>query len=121
MGLITRLSALSIAALSLACASAGPVFVPGNEVTQPVVLTSVQPDYTPAARRARVQGRVVLDCIVKPDGSVGDVAVAQSLDFYYGLDSQAVQAVKQWTFRPGTRGGKPVAVRVPVELTFVLP
>ena len=44
--------------------------------------------------------------------------VTESLDTEYGLDQQALEAVKQWEFRPGTKDGKPVAVRVHIELTF---
>jgi len=52
------------------------------------------------------------------DGTVGDVAVARPLD--EGLDAEAVSAMKQWQFRPGTKDRKPVAVRVMCELRFTL-
>jgi TonB family protein len=58
--------------------------------------------------------------VVLADGNVGDVTVARSLDTTYGLDQQAVNAAKQWTFKPGTKDGKPVAVRVNIELKFTL-
>jgi TonB family protein len=115
-----NLCILAIAGVTGACARVGTVFVPGNDVTPPVVVSSVRPTYTPGAMRARIAGQVLLDCTVRPDGSVGDVAVTRSLDAVYGLDSQATQAVKQWVFTPGTRRGKPVAVRVPIALTFTL-
>jgi protein TonB len=88
--------------------------------TMPVVVKSVQPQYTQEAREARVQGIVVLDVVVSKDGSVGDVTVSKSLDQKYGLDEQAVKAVKQWEFKPGTRDGKPVDVRVAIEMSFAL-
>ena len=54
------------------------------------------------------------------DGSVGSVSVTRSLDATFGLDREAVSAAKQWRFKPGTKDGKPVAVRVAIELTFTL-
>ena len=70
--------------------------------------------------RAKVQGVVLLECIVRPDGSVSDVNVVRSLDPTFGLDQEAIKAAKQWRFRPGTRFGEPVAVLVTIELTFTL-
>ena len=46
--------------------------------------------------------------------------VTQSLDKKYGLDDQAVKAMKQWSFKPGTKDGKPVTVRVDVQMSFTL-
>ncbi len=54
------------------------------------------------------------------DGNVGDVKVVRSLDTTYGLDQQAVNAAKQWTFKPGTKDGKAVSVLVTIELRFTL-
>ena len=68
----------------------------------------------------RIQGVVRLDVDVKDDGSVGDVAVAQSLDSMYGLDNEAVKAAKQWQFRPAEKDGKPIAMRIQLEMTFAL-
>jgi protein TonB len=63
---------------------------------------------------------VLLNAVVLKDGSVGDVQVDRSLDRDSGLDQAAVDAMKQWVFKPGTKDGKPVAVRIHVELTFSL-
>jgi len=57
---------------------------------------------------------------VSADGSVRDVSVVQSLDSEYGLDQQAVDALKRWTWKPGTRGGEPAVVAVQVQMTFTL-
>jgi PAS domain S-box-containing protein len=54
------------------------------------------------------------------DGSVGEVVVTDSLDTKYGLDQQAVNAVRQWTFKPGIKDGKPVAVRIMIVARFSL-
>jgi periplasmic protein TonB len=98
----------------------GGTYRPGNGVTTPVVLREVKPAYTSDAMRAKVQGSVLLECIVRPDGSVGDVKVARSLDPVFGLDLEAMKAARQWRFRPGMRQGEPVAVLVVIELTFTL-
>jgi TonB family protein len=98
----------------------GGAFRPGNGVTLPVVIREVKPQYTAEAMRAKVQGTVLLECVVLPDGSVGPVEVVRSLDHSFGLDEEAVKAAKQWRFRPGTRLGEPVAVLVTIELTFTL-
>jgi len=92
----------------------------GNGVVAPVLIHQVKPEYTAEARDARIQGTVTLDTVVKADGTVGDVTVAKSLDTKFGLDQQAVKAAKEWRFRPGTKDGKPVAVRVALEMRFTL-
>ena len=98
----------------------GGAYRPGNGVTTPVVLREVKPQYTSDAMRAKVQGTVLLECVVRPDGSVGDVQVLRSLDSTFGLDQEAIKAAKQWKFAPGTRLGEPVSVVVTIELTFTL-
>ena len=98
----------------------GGPYRPGNGVTLPVVLNEVKPQYTADAMRAKVQGTVLLECVVLPDGTVGPVEVVRSLDSSFGLDEEAVKAAKKWRFRPGTRLGEPVAVLVTIELTFTL-
>jgi protein TonB len=82
------------------------------------VLKEVRPAYTAEAMRARVQGVVMVECVVLPDGSVGRVEVVKSLDSTFGLDQEAVKAAKQWRFSPGTRFGEPVPVLVTIELAF---
>jgi protein TonB len=98
----------------------GGVYRPGNGVTLPRVLREVKPQYTSDAMRAKVQGTVLLECVVQKDGSVGDVQVVRSLDSTFGLDQQAVIAAKNWKFAPGTRLGEPVPVLITIELTFTL-
>jgi TonB family protein len=98
----------------------GGVYRPGNGVTLPRVLHEERPQYTSDAMRAKVQGTVLLECVVRPDGSVGDVHVIRSLDPTFGLDQQAVVAARKWRFAPGTRLGEPVPVLITIELTFTL-
>ena len=98
----------------------GGVYRPGSGIINPAVLREVKPQYTADAMRAKVQGTVLLECVVLPDGSVGRVDVVKSLDSTFGLDQEAIKAARQWRFRPGTRFGEPVAVLVTIELTFTL-
>lgn len=85
-----------------------------------VQFREVQSNDTSDAVRAKIQGVVVLECVVLPDGRVGDVKVLRSLDAQFGLDEQAVHAARQWLFAPGRRLGQAVAVRVVIELGFRL-
>ena len=96
------------------------VYAPGNGVSLPVLLTEVKPNYTQEAKDARIQGTVLLECVVESDGRVGEVKVTRSLDAVLGLDQEAITAAKQWRFKPGEKDGKPVAVRVHIEIAFTL-
>jgi TonB family protein len=107
-------------------APAASPFAPGvarrgdSGLTLPRVMREQKPRYTKEAMQAKIGGTVVLELVVRADGTVGDVRVLRSLDQTYGLDEQAVRAVKEWRFAPGTRDGKPVPVIVEVEMTFTL-
>jgi TonB family protein len=98
----------------------GGVYQPGNGVTLPRILREVKPAYTSDAMRAKVQGTVLLQCVVRPDGSVSDIQILRSLDSVFGLDQEAIKAARQWRFAPGTRMGQPVPVQITIELTFTL-
>jgi TonB family protein len=87
-------------------------------VTMPRVITEVRPQYTPEAMQARIQGTILLTVVVQTDGMPGDIEITQSLDTEYGLDEQAVAALGQWRFEPGVKDGKPVPVRVDIEVRF---
>ena len=110
----------------------GGAFEPGSGITNPVLIREVKPNYTGDAMRAKLQGVVEMTAIVLPDGSIDPsrIRITRSLDSTFGLDQQAILAVKQWRFRPGTCArregcsgtpfGQPVPVIVSVELTFTL-
>jgi TonB family protein len=98
----------------------GGAYRPGAGITLPRVLREVKPQYTADAMRAKVQGSVWLECIVMPDGSVGEVKVTKSLDPIFGLDQEAIKAARNWRFSPGMRQGQPVPVIITIELTFTL-
>jgi TonB family protein len=89
-------------------------------VTLPSVVTEVKPVYTQAAKDARIQGDVQLKAVVKADGTVGDVTVTKSLDKQHGLDQAAVDATRQWKFKPGTKSGQAVPVEVDMMMRFTL-
>ena len=98
----------------------GGVYRPGSGIENPRLVREVKPRYTAEAMRAKVQGSVWLEVVVRPDGTVGDITVAKSLDTVFGLDEEAIRAAQQWRFAPGTRFGEPVAVLVSIELSFTL-
>jgi TonB family protein len=97
------------------------VHIPGQDGVTPARLVwDVKANYTAAAIRARIEGVVLLHCVVKTDGTVGAVKVFKSLDAVHGLDAAAVDALQQWRFAPGTKGGAAVPVVVFVEIAFTL-
>ncbi len=91
---------------------------PGTGISEPVVISRVQPEYSEEARKARVEGVVRLDAIIHQDGSIQILRVLRSLGF--GLDEKAIEALEQWKFRPGMRAGEPVAVSMNIEVIFNL-
>ena len=70
--------------------------------------------------RARIEGTVVMSAVVREDGTVDEITIVKSLDATYGLDEEAIKALKLWKFEPGTVKEKPVAVRVRIEMDFNL-
>jgi protein TonB len=96
----------------------GGAFRIGGGVTAPQLIYRVEPEYTEEARKAKYQGTVVLYAVVDPDGLVRQVRVVRSLGL--GLDEKALEAVRQWKFKPGTKDGRPVPVVASIEVTFRL-
>jgi TonB family protein len=85
-------------------------------ITAPVVQWMVEPEYSEEARKAKVQGSVVLAIEVDAGGQARIVAVRQSLGL--GLDERAIEAVRRWKFRPGLQDGKPVITPAVVTVNF---
>jgi len=83
--------------LGLGAAAQPPVFRPGPDVTAPFVVAKAKPEYSEEARIAKLEGSVLLGL---------------------GLDEKAVENVRAWQFKPGTRDGNPVAVQVNLEVFF---
>jgi TonB family protein len=90
----------------------------GNGVTPPRVLSKVEPEYTKEASAAKISGSVLLALVVGSDGVARDIQVKQSLD--PGLDANAISAVQQWKFQPGTKDGQAVNVMATIEINFRL-
>jgi periplasmic protein TonB len=96
----------------------GGPYRPGSGIAPPSLLREVKPDYTQEARRRGVEGDVVVEVIVRADGSVGQVRLLQGLGA--GLDQRAIDAVRQWRFSPARRHGTPVDVVVEIAVEFKL-
>lgn len=96
----------------------GGVYRVGNGTTAPVVLYKKEPEYSEEARKAKYQGTVVLYIEVDPSGRAVNPRVLRSLGL--GLDEKALEAVRQWKFKPGYRDGKPVTVAAQIEVNFRL-
>lgn len=91
---------------------------PGGGVKAPVALTRVEPQYPRDYRTARIEGIVIVEARIGADGSVGEVHLRKSVA--PELDAAAIDAVKQWTFQPGTRDGVPVPVVFVLTISFRL-
>jgi TonB family protein len=98
----------------------GGAYRPGSGIESPMVLREVKPQYTADAMRAKIQGIVVVECVIQADGTVDNVRVVKSLDPTFGLDQEAVKAARLWRFVPGKKQGQPVPVLVTIELAFNL-
>lgn len=96
------------------------VYKPGEGVIPPVVVINPKPQYTREAMQAKIEGSVWLECVVLPDGTVGDVHIVRSLDREHGLDEEALKAARAWRFKPGMKDGHPVPVMITLELKFTL-
>lgn len=96
----------------------GGVYRIGGGVTPPQLIYKVEPEYSDEARKAKYQGTVVLYIVVDEKGIPRDIKVIRPLGL--GLDEKAIEAVRQWRFRPGYLNGKPVAVAATVEINFRL-
>jgi protein TonB len=105
--------------LRLANAADYPPLRVGGDVKAPVVINRVEPVYPEAAKQSRISGIVILEVIIDRTGVVKDARVLKPLPF--GLDQAAMDAVKQWTFRPGTFKGEPADVIFNLTINFRAP
>jgi protein TonB len=78
------------------------------------------PEYPEAARKAGVEGKVLLEVMVKADGSVVSASVREGIAGHPELDRAAVDAVKQWKFEPATADGVPVDMKINIPIEFRL-
>ena len=91
---------------------------PAPGVTPPVPLSKPEPPYSKKARKVGYQGMTVLMIEIGATGNVESASVVRPLGV--GMDEEALKTVRTWTFKPATRDGKPVPVRVQVEVAFRL-
>jgi TonB family protein len=105
---------LAVVCLGTAQDQPEPVYNPGNGVTTPRVSHQVAPEHP--AHGFRISGTVLIGLVVTSKGEPSEVHVVRSLETE--VDRAAIDAVKQWHFEPGTKDGKPVSVRVAVEIRF---
>jgi periplasmic protein TonB len=89
----------------------------GGQIKEPKKLKNVAPVYPDIAKQARVQGVVILECTISPQGKVTDVKVLRGIPL---LDQAAIDAVKQWVYTPTLLNGVPVPVIMTVTVNFKL-
>ncbi len=94
-----------------------PVLTVGGAIKAPQKIVNVPPTYPQEAQDAKVQGIVILEITVAPDGSVSEAWVQRSIPL---LDEAALEAVKQWRYQPTLMNGAPVPVRLTVTVNFTL-
>jgi len=107
-----------VSKISLALVGTGGTFRVGGGITAPTLIRKVEPEYSEEARAAKFQGTVLLYAEVDPSGKATNIKVARSLGL--GLDEKAIEAVRQWKFKPGMKGDTPVTVAVTIEVNFRL-
>jgi TonB family protein len=90
----------------------------GGDVKAPVLTYRIEPKYTAEARQNHTSGIVIVEAIIDKDGRVKNATVLKGLPD--GLDQAALDAVKQWEFRPATLAGQPVEVIFNLTINFKL-
>lgn len=100
----------------------GPLMAGIGGVTVPELIpeTKVQPEYPELARRARIEGKVFLQAVIRKDGTVGDIKVLREPPGDLGFADRAVAAVSQWRYRPAMQNNRPVDVYFTVMVNFTL-
>jgi len=100
----------------------GPLMPGIGGVTEPELIaeTKVEPEFPDMARRVRMQGLVILQVVVRKDGTVGDIKVLKVPAANLGFSDAAVAAVGQWRYRPAMQNGRPVDVFMTVRVNFTI-
>lgn len=99
-------------------ANPDPVYEPGGDVTRPKLVHSVEPAFSTKSNEAFVEGTVTVSAVVSTHGALTDMQVLKGLSA--AQDQSALEALKEWRFEPGTKAGKPVNVRVKIQVDFHL-
>ena len=112
--------AAAIRSANTAAAPAPPpgVFRVGKDVSPPSPVQKPEPEYSEEARAARLQGTVVVQVVIGTDGLAHDARILRGLGL--GLDEDAIEAISQWQFKPGTKDGQPVKVAATIEVNYRL-
>lgn len=95
-----------------------PVYQPGGDVKGPKLVHSVEPAFSTKSNEAFVEGTVSVSAVVNTRGEISAVQIVKGLS--EAQNRAALDALKQWRFQPGTKDGKPVNVRVKIEVDFHL-
>jgi len=93
-----------------------PRFQHGGVLSGPDLLHKVDPKYPPELIKEHVQGEVILYAIIRKDGSVDSVQLVRGLEPQ--LDKNAMEALAQWKFRPGSRDGAPIDMETVAHIPF---
>jgi TonB family protein len=90
----------------------------GKGIVAPVPIRKPEPEYSDSARRARINGGVLVYAVIGVDGVPRQLRVVRGIGF--GLDEKALEAVSRWFFKPGTKDGRAVPVAATIEVNFRL-
>jgi protein TonB len=90
---------------------------PGGDIKRPVKVKDAAPVYPAFARAARVEGIVIVEATIGPNGKVQDARILRSIQL---LDAAALDAVRQWEFTPTLLNGMPIAIVMTVTVDFKL-
>jgi TonB family protein len=112
----TGVSPRVLAASAQQVDSDAPKFKAGKGLISPQLTKQSDPPFTEAARRAKVQGTVVLAVVVDQTGVPRNIRIVDPLGC--GLDAQAARTIQTWRFKPAERDGKPIAVEIEIQMNF---
>lgn len=126
LAVLTILLIMSVTPQSVAQGSAGEnrtqtiaqAVTVTDAITPPRLSEVASPFYTDEARKKKIEGTVTVSIVVDKDGDVVDAKIVKGLG--YGLDENAIAAVKEWKYKPAEKDGIPVAVRMNVDVDFYL-
>ena len=94
------------------------IYRSGNGVSTPRLIRDVKPQYSAGAMRRRINGAVLLRCVVDRDGVPTRLEIIKPLD--EELDRVSLDALKQWRFEPGQKDGQAVLVQIEVTMAFTM-
>lgn len=97
-----------------------PILAGVEGATYPQLKYSVEPEYPKKARKRRAEGRVIMQAVVTKDGTVGDIEILSCDRKRLGFERAAIEAVRQWLYRPAERNGSAVDVLFTIRVEFEL-